>query len=183
MGVIDNQINWRRVWPGPGFDVSTWTVAKRMELPDWCFGNRVVSGVKLYIANGPDVDWFISAVNLPASVCFWDLYWFQKNIENPSSYIRLGLRATVPTSVEEMNTAVPILPFFGSTTMTPPKIYFVDAKFEVFHFITRMGMETGELKVVVEANCASGILSGTLGVVYSELPKAIPAFFNPEYVG
>ncbi|MBA7717003.1 hypothetical protein ES703_126090 [subsurface metagenome] len=153
MSVIDNQLNWRRVWPGPGVDVSSWSIEKRMALPDPC--------------------------------CIWQVGIFIRHSDHQSNYLRVGLLDDVPTSEADMNIAVELLPDFGSSSNAPERIYLFEGGPVYLELQVRMGLTTGEKKLVVEGHVYvdGAALLGMIHVVVSELPTVIPRFFNPEIVG
>lgn len=180
MGVVDNQLNWRKVYPDTGVDVSGWSLAKRMALPDWCFGNREAIGCEVNCVNADQDYWAISEIVLPDPVCFWSLgFWFRQPAFARIRF-RFGLRATIPTSVAEMNGATEILPYIGAITTGPN--YLRIGSFDTFvtDLVLRKGMATGGLKLVMEVQSTSVNTRADLFVVYSELPTEIPAFSNPN---
>lgn len=185
MSVFDNQLNWRRVWPGPGVDVSSWTVAKRMALPDWCFGGRQVISARVAIFAADTFGWAISDVALPDPCCIWQVGIIIRQSDHRSNYLRMGLLDNVPTSEGDMDNAVEILPDFGSSSNTPERIYLFDGGPVYIEPQVRMGLATASKKLVVEGKVyADGTaLLGMIHVVVSELPTVIPVFFNPEIPG
>jgi len=151
-------------------DVSGWTVDQRMRLPDWCFGNREMIGCR---AACPEVEtyyWGISDIVLPDPVAIWSLGWVYKQNEKAVNRLRFGLRSTIPTSTAQMDTAVPILPYFGNTTFTPPMLVVTQTEGLLFQFNVRKGMATGGKKLVIELWSTIQWTEITFFMVVSGLP-------------
>lgn len=154
-------------------DVSGWTLAQRMRLPDWCFGDRSLVGLVID-ANGVGVtNWEIHPKALPANIAIWQASIIPLRSDSTNDYIRMGLRATVPTSEAEMDTAIPILPDFGYFVWTPPRVYLSDGAFIPWTFNMRTAFATAGLKLVLELHSALGRVSTIFSFVYSELPTSM----------
>ena len=180
MGVTDNELNWRRVFPGPTIDVSGWTLANKMKLPDWCFGNRKVVSRSIGHDTPGGLQWKIHTLALPANVCLWEVFCMPIVIDNKSSYIRAGFRTSIPVNEAQMDAAIPILPYYGNVAFTPPRIYFAAAQQFAWNFTARKGMTTGGGYLVLEAYCFATYFGVNFGFVFSELPTEVPAFLDPQ---
>ena len=153
-------------------DVSDWTIAQRMRLPDWCFGSR-----ETYIAHGgvasPDTyNWGISDNALPDPACIWEFVILLGASDYAYNKVRIGLSDTVPTSKEEMDATDNIFPDFGDKATTPPGINCGIIPGMFFWISLRRGLATGGKKLVMEAKRhASGtILIADIILVISTLP-------------
>lgn len=180
MSVTDNELTWRKVFAGPGIDVSGWSLDKRLRLPDWCFGNREVMSVSNTTTGVGNFSWKISGITLPTEICIWTLGILVRTNDSYISTVRIGFLDTLPTTIGEMDLAIPILPDFGSTTYTPPRIALADEGREVWQFNLRKGIDTGGLKMALELKCGGTEVALIVFLVYSELPTEIPAFLNPD---
>lgn len=154
-------------------DVSGWTVDQRMRFPDWAFGNRKVTSVSKTV-NGPNgIGWKISAVALPDPICIWELCITPVVADVYPGILRIGLADTLPTTEDQMNATIPLLPDFGDLSLTPPRIVLGTARYEVWRFPIRKGMATGGKKVVIELRCPQTKLNLLIHLVYSELPTSM----------
>lgn len=165
-----------------GVDVSGWTLAQRMELPDWCFGNRRIFSLTETVAVAAGLVWKKSPITLPANICLWSVGVLPRLLDSWNSYIRVGFAAAVPTSEAEMNAAIPLMPDFGNYLYTPPRIYMASSGTAVWQFNLRKGMATGGGSLVMETKAAAVILSVMFFVVYSELPTQVPAHLDPNTI-
>lgn len=163
-------------------DVSGWTLAQKMELPDWCFGSRKLMGVSQTRAVPGATDWVIHTTNLPLEICIWQVRIFWRHQDDWASFIRMGFRATVPVNTGQMDTAIPILPDFGNVVYTPPRIHCASGGHEVWAIDLRKGMNTGAHKMVMEMYVNTDKVSVIFTIVFSELPTEIPAHLDPNTV-
>lgn len=180
MGVTDNQLNWRRVQPWSPVDVSGWTLAQKMSLPDWCFGNREVIGIDKSATGSGDIQWEISSLALPANICIWHIGIFLNLAEKSPSYARIGLTAAKPTNVGEMDAAVEVLQYFGDVDYAPRRIYFSNDITEPWQFPLKKSLATEGKKLTLEVYCGTTKIAVTVYMVFSELPISVPAFLNPD---
>lgn len=180
MGVLDNQLNWRRVFPDTGKDVSGWALAKRMRLPDWCFGDREIIGIDKSATGSGDMTWEISSLALPANICIWHIGFFLNLAEKSPSYARIGLTAALPVNEGQMDAAVEVLQYFGDVDYAPRRIYFSNDITEPWQFPLRKSLATGGKKLTLEVYCGTTKIAVTVFMVYSELPIEVPAFSNPD---
>ena len=119
--------------------IKRWTIDEKMRLPDWCFGNRKIISLALTVSGAGTLGWKISGVSLPVQICIWTFGLYPVSIDNKYSWIRCGLRETVPTSSAEMDTSIPIMPNFGSISQTPPVMYLAPGANEILQFALRKG--------------------------------------------
>ncbi|MBA7679125.1 hypothetical protein ES703_87408 [subsurface metagenome] len=154
-------------------DVSSWTLAQRMRLPDWCFGNRDLLMLSLGVWTGGGFGWVIGAEALPQQICIWQMGVVIRRNESADNYFRLGMRATIPTTEAHMNDSTPLFPKWGNINYTPPRITLPAETDQVWFFNTRNGIDTGGLKFVGEIwgdDCAA---MAQVNIVYSELPTSM----------
>lgn len=157
-------------------DVTGWPLEQRMMLPDWCFGARSTDGVYLICPVSAVKYWGISNIVLPDPVCVWSVGWFVSVVATGELLIRVGFRATVPTSEAEMDEAVEILPGIG-VPMTGPSVIRVVTPHNLgtmIHF--RKGIATTGLKLVVQIQHTKVPGHVSFFMVYSALPTLIPAW-------
>lgn len=151
-------------------DISGWTVDQRMRFPDWCFGNRKVIGVS-GTATGVGVFYWVAAfIVMPDPVCLWAVNIFPRKVSSTNDYIRVGFRASKPTSEAQMDESIPIFPNFPHPAHQPPRIFMSESGLEVWRFDVRKGMVTGGFKLVMEVHSATVKTSILFSLVYSELP-------------
>lgn len=131
-------------------DVTGWTVDQRMRLPDWCFGNRSLIGLRLTTTTPGGYDWDIAALALPDPCCIWGLGLNITQSDQRSSFVRMGLATAVPTSSAEMDATTPLFPYFGNAVYTPPRVHFPTIGGPAYFIPVRKGMVTGGKKFVGE---------------------------------
>lgn len=180
MAVTDNELTWRKVFPGPGIDVSGLSLAERMALPDWCFGNRQLIGVYVSQTGPSNYIWGISDIALPDPCCIWQLQ--IDSMPNPGGRgtMRFGLANTVPTSDGEMDNADEIFPYFGQPNTGPNLINVYGLEYMAFIIDARKGMVTGGKKLVVQLFARDDTNRIDCRLLVSALPDEIPAFLNPD---
>lgn len=180
LATVDNQLNWRRVFPDAPTDVSGWDLANRMKLPDWCFGSkRVVSTYALAIG-APDTKWSISLTALPDPCCIWTMFVFWMPEPPAVGHVRIGLADVVPTSAAEMSAADEIFPDLGSFSAGPNYFPMHAQTYTLWQINVRKGMVTDGKYLVAEAYVVSGKVRVEAGLVVSELPTEVPAFLDPN---
>jgi len=163
-------------------DVSTWTLAQRMELPDWCFGNRILIGQFLFNPNPGTTQWAMRDLALPDPVCIWEFWYLIIETAGNFGTYRAGLADAVPVNVAQMDAATEIYPYFGIDHAGPNYIIRIteDATHVVIKF--KKGMVTGGKKLVIEVGSAAGTARGFFGLLVSGLPTKIPAHLDPNTV-
>jgi len=223
MGVLDNQLNWRKVYqntaadlhvtstpegvtsqpvinvdpdllrvtntpdgttvqpvsPDAPIDVTGWTLAQKMRLPDWCFGNRKIIGVFKDEGVVTTFDWNISEDALPDPACIWQVLFVSQPDLGGKGYMRVGLDTDVPTSVAEMNAATELFPSIGEAHAGPNIISFYGERPFYWSVDLRKGMVTGGKKLVIEVYCSVTKVRFDCELVVSGLPTEVPAFLNP----
>lgn len=163
-------------------DVSDRTVAQRMSLPDWCFGDREI--ISVYLTNN-DIGtrkWGISEIALPDPACIWEFAYTWMPNATGSGWVRAGLADTVPTTQAQMDATDPILPYFGSASEVPPVICPPSFQTQYVSFNCRKGMVTGGKKLVIEIRCGAADTKIVLWVMVSTLPIIIPAWLVHDKV-
>lgn len=163
-------------------DVSGWTLAKRMELPDWCFGNKWIIGCPVKTLLTGTNYWGISEVSLPDPVCIWTLGCWVRTEEFVSLTTRIGLRATIPTSDVEMDAAIEMFPLLGAPRVGPNLVRFGFLYSEAFFMKVRKGMNTDGLKLVVQVCSTVLNVYVQFSLLVSELPTRIPAHLDPNTI-
>lgn len=131
-------------------DVSGWTIAEKMRLPDYCFGNRLLVSCRISVWIADTFKWSISTVALPDPCCFWSWGVVVIRSDHISNHFRVGMRDTVPTSEAEMNTAVEIFYDFGLLTFHPSRLYVPTIAGSYYNMPIRQGFATGGKKLVLE---------------------------------
>lgn len=156
-------------------DVSGWTIAQKMRLPDWCFGSRDTYIAHAGVAEPNTYEWGISEKALPDPACIWEFVILLGSTDYAFNKIRIGLSDTVPTSPEEMDATYNLFPDFGDPAFTPPGINCGTIPGEFFWLSLRRGLATQGLKLVIEARRhASGtILIADVILVISGLPTSM----------
>lgn len=130
-------------------DITGWSIEQRMRLPDWCFGNRELTGA--YVSRNPTgLVWAIGTLVLPDPACIWTVYITSMPNAGMMSYVRVGLADTVPTSEAEMNAAVEILPHGWQARAGPNRISLLSGAYALLVYDVRRGMATGGKKLVIE---------------------------------
>jgi len=163
-------------------DVSDWTIAQRMKLPDWCFGSQRIVSASMTQVQVDTWTFGISDVVLPDPICIYRLLFFFKLSGLSAMTFRVGLRSTVPTTDAQMNSAAEIFPDMGRTTDGPNKMgltmeYSIPAVFEV-----RKGLATGGLKIVAGLYSNTIVYEAFFALVFSELPTIIPAWLVSDNI-
>lgn len=154
-------------------DVSTWTVDQRMRLPDWCFGNREIYGIHLIVDVAAGKGWGICPLALPDPMCVWSLGFFFMTQAATIVALRVGIRATVPTSTGEMDAATAIFPYFGKLTFTPPQFALRTEYSNALVVPCRKGMVTGELFFVAELYADVAATHCDVFMIVSGLPTSM----------
>lgn len=163
-------------------DISKWSIDERMRLPDWCFGNRNLV-MAANTANGAGtIRWDISETTLPEKICIWQVGILPRNLDSVNSYIRFGFLSTKPTSEAEMDLAKPVLPNFGYTAYTPPRVIMPASGTEIWQFFLRMGVSTGKKKLAIELKCGLTQFSAIVFMLYSELPTNISGWLANSFI-
>lgn len=179
MGVIDNELNWRKVFPNSPVDVSGWSIANRMRLPDYCFGNRQLIGAYLGNYGEGTYEYEISDIALPDPVCIWSLVIVSNPDDGGVGHIRIGLSSTVPTNEAGFDEVTDIIPYFGAPSTGPNRIIFSTPAFVLLDFPIRKGMVTGAKKLVISVYTSTGRMRLNAALIVSSLPVSVPAFLNP----
>lgn len=157
-------------------DVSGWTLAKRMKIPDQYFPNRqIVSAYKVGGVAGV-FGWAISGVALPDPACIWEVGFVLPQSDSANNYFRVALRGTVPTTEAEMNGAINVFPDLGDIAATPPKIYANSTGSPRWSIKLRKGFVTGGNKLVLEIYPVGNIIRVLAYMVVSGLPTNVPAW-------
>lgn len=154
-------------------DVSDWTVDQRMRLPDWCFGNRTVIGISILCPLLETGYYGISEIALPDPACIWQVGWWYKTDTISGVTLRIGLRATIPTSVPDMDDATEILPYMGSPHAGPNEIFMTIRESLPFFINLRKGMVTGGKKLVVRSYSDAAQAHANVCLIVSELPTSM----------
>lgn len=163
-------------------NVSGWTLAEKMALPDWCFGNRQLLGCQIHAVLLGTFYYAIINVVLPAEICIWEFhFWVRTNADMEGTF-RLGLRATVPTNEAEMDTATEIFPYIGQAWAGPNKIRLAFRHSTPFVLPIRKGLATGGLKFVVRFFSTVNDVYGDFVFAVSGLPTEIPAHLDPNTI-
>lgn len=129
-------------------DVTGWTIEQLSKLPEWCYGNRAVIGISMLCPLAATRYYGISEIALPDPCCIWQFGWWYKTNVIAGSTIRLGLRATVPTSGAEMDDATELFPYMGYPHAGPNEIFMTTRESIPFVINTKIAMVTGGLKLV-----------------------------------
>lgn len=163
-------------------DVSTWTLAQRMALPDACFGNRVLVGLFHGNPNPGTFEWAIRAYPLPDPVCIWEFWYLIIETAGNFGTYRAALAENVPVNQAQMDAAMEIYPYFGIDAPGPN--YIIRKTEESTHVVMqfRKGMVTGGRNLVIEVGCNAGTARGFFGLLVSELPTQIPAHQDPNTI-
>lgn len=159
-------------------DISGWSLADRMRAPDWCFYNREAIGCEVNCVLADTDYWAISEIYLPDPVCFWSLaFWFRSPAFARVRF-RFGLRSTVPVNAAQMNDATEILPYVGAPTAGPNFLRVGQYDSVFYQLMLRKGMVTGAKKLVFEVQSTSVNTRADLVMIFSALPKNIPAHLD-----
>lgn len=156
-------------------DISGWSDARVMQLPDHVFGERKVTGCWIATA-GSSVYWDISAVSLPAKIVMWQLHIWTSRQEYLQNRLRLAFGATVPTSEAEMDALTPVLEDYGDTDYTPPRIEINIEEIPVDLRLRQLADTDGKKLVMEVANPNDSYIGVRVGLVYSAVPSEIPAW-------
>lgn len=157
-------------------DISGWTLAQRMKLPDWCFGNRQVISAYEYSSAAGTYVWQISEHALPDPCCIWEADFADLPSGGGTGSLRVALSDVVPASTAEMDACQEIFPGLGIPWAGPNRIQFFSTLSDRRHYMTRQGMVTGGKKLVIEVRCVLATVSMECILVVSELPTRIPGW-------
>lgn len=163
-------------------DVSGWTLAQRMALPDAYFGNRVLIGQFHGNPNVGTFEWAMRNYALPDPVCIWEFWYLIIETAGNFGTYRAGLANALPVNQAQMDAALEIYPYFGIDAPGPN--YIIRATNECTHVVIafRKGMVTGGRNLVIEVGCNAGTARGFFGLLVSALPTEIPAHLDPNTV-
>jgi len=159
-------------------DVSFWTIASRMKLPDHCFGQRLLHGMRIYNTTPDTFQWLIASRALPDPVCIWSLGLVGGGSDYAGNWVRVGLADTVPTSSAEMDATVNFLPEFGTSAFAPPRISVPTDSGINYNVAIRKGIVTGGKKLVIEGNLSSygTTLVVSVFIIAAALPTKVPGW-------
>lgn len=164
-------------------DISRWTIDERMQLPDYCFGQRFLSGVQISCTVPSGFVWRIADKVWPDPACIWSVNIICRESDHQWNWVRFGLADTVPTSSGEMDAAQNILPEFGNNAYAPPAFSMFGDTGYVVSVPVRKGIITGGKRLVVEAflNEAGTKVGGWVGLNVSALPKNISGYLANQF--
>lgn len=163
-------------------DITGWTIAQRLRLPDYMFGQRYMTGVHLS-SNVVGYKWSIGILPFPDPACVWTIVIVSMPDAGAKGYIRLGLRSTVPTSQAEMNTASEICPYAWWISGGPNIFELQSGQYALIQYKIRKGLATGGKKLVAEMCNSNAIrMRVHLDLIVSGLPSAIDGFLAHSVV-
>ena len=154
-------------------DISRWPLDKRMELPDWCFGQKWWIGDTVMTQAAADKYFFMSDAP-PDIFVVWDVLIISDLIEQPKPMgITLCLCNEAPVA-GNISVLTRLLRQLGTS-----------AELHQIHTCTANPMHLGPMKTIVEANnqgiggviTVSGVAGAvfhTIGVLVSSIPKEVP---------
>lgn len=163
-------------------DVSGWTVAQKMRLPDWCFGNRQLIGVYVNMPLLGTYYYGISAIALPDPVCIWTFGFYIYTYDYTRFRFRAGLRNTIPTNEAGMDAATEILPYFGQPIAGPNYIRLGTKDSRPYIIPLRKGMVTGGKKLVVSAYTGTDASMIDVFMVVSSMPTRMAGWLAHDKV-
>jgi len=163
-------------------DVSGWTIAQRMELPDWCFPTRYLIGCYGWNNVAASINWEISNVTLPDPACIWDFGYVALVDDVSSCDFRVGLNDVVPTTVPEMNDVQDFVPNYGYNQAGPNAVRIMPGSKQAVNFHLRLGLVTGGKYLVIENHNLAGTSRFQVYVLVSGLPTQLPAHMDPNTV-
>lgn len=163
-------------------DVSGWTLAQRMELPDWCFPNRRILGV--YKANvvPTTFTWEISDTDFPDPCCIWEVAIFTQMTAGASGLLRFGMAHNVPVNVVQMDAAEEIFPDCFKPHVGPNELPMRGATYTLWRMYVRQGIVTSGKNLVIQIYCAAGECRCDVTFLVSGLPTRIPAHLDPNTI-
>ena len=154
-------------------DVSGWTVAQRMRLPDWCFPTRELIGCYGYNNAVGTYNWGISTGALPDPACIWVFGYVSLMDPTSEGEFRVGLNNVVPTSRAEMDAVQDFLPYYGYELAGPNSVRLVVGSKQAVNFPLRLGLVTGGKKLVIENYNIAGTSRFQIYVLVSGLPTSM----------
>lgn len=163
-------------------DVTGWTFAQRMELPDWCFGTRQLIGTRVKNQVGGTYVYGISEIVFPDPICIWQVEIVLQTNNVAGSTVRIGLADLIPVNEAQMDAADEILPYFGIARAGPNQIVVYTLAGIHYSFNMRKAMVTDGKKLVISVYCAAGSVWVDVGLIVSPLPTRIPAHLDPRTV-
>ena len=151
-------------------DVSGWTIDQRMRFPDYCFGQQQAIGLQVYCPNALIYYFGISEIALPDPACIWQFSsWFKISAAANNTF-RIGLAATVPTTIAEMDLALEIFPYIGGAYAGPNKLRVTQRYSTPWVMNIRKGLVTNGLKIVVALYSTVADTTGDFVLIVSGLP-------------
>lgn len=162
-------------------NISRWTIDEKMQLPDFCFGQRKIVATGIGVTVPKTMAWNITSVPFPDSICIWEFGILPTQLDSFYSYCRVGLTETKPTSEAEMDAAIPILPDWTPQGYSPPRIYVPATGTQQWVFKMRKGMKTKARKMAIELYANVGNFALVFYVIYSKLPTNISGFLAHSF--
>lgn len=161
-------------------DVSGWTLAERMALPDWCFGMPKVYG--FFIFNNADgiSNFWIDNEDLPDPACIWSLQLISMPDALATGWLRLGMCDIVPANTAQMDACDEIFPKLGRAAAGPNDMIFYGGVFTEMKVMVRKGIVTGSKNLVGELRCTNDMMRFQVVMLVSELPDQINSRYNPK---
>lgn len=157
-------------------NVTGWTIASRMKLPDYLFGNRTMIGVYKLNAGAGTSNWAISDIALPDPCCIWEFSYLSMFETTNNGWFRVGLANAVPNNIPEMDAATPLLPQYGTDVGGPRLVSLSSKVYSYVKMNLRIGMATGGKKLVIENRCNVAPTKIIIAVLVSSLPTKVPGW-------
>lgn len=153
--------------------IEHWTLNRKMQLPDHCFGRRFVVGLS-FIVLTEDIYYDICEIPLPDLAVIWELSIWVPNSISGDSILRLALGDKLPGTQAEFEALEPVFQSIGSPTVGPRRIWMQDIGDYALRTL-RMPIEPQGRRLVGELE-AGGAAEGQVlvNMVVSGIPREIP---------
>lgn len=155
-------------------NISNWSMAKIMMLPDWLFGPRFLVSVYVY-AGGGGVNWGMSSIAFPERAVIWACDSWPHRAQYQAEGIRLAFGDVVPTSNAQMMLLEPVFSGFGIDGQDPRVIPTYGVMSITLRNL-RTPVKAAGRKLVMEVDAVAGLEIGlqmvlTVSGVPSEVPE------------
>lgn len=154
-------------------DISKWPMDQIMQLPDHCFGRRVVYTAGFRSENAGTV-YDMCRLAFPERVVIWSI---QYKVVSPGldgwMYIGTALSDVLPTTTAEFDALEPLLPYFGILDGLRWIVPFWVSENYVLDSLRNVCESKGR-KLIVRAETYPTVLSLVVSVTASSIPREVP---------
>jgi len=157
-------------------NISTWSDARIMQLPDHLFGQRWLVSV-MRTPNNPVDRWDISEIPLPDAFVMWEFAYGSSAVFGAEIGFRFAYGDQIPVNAAAFSEFEPVMPGLGVTGQEPRTITHEDGPHDI-RIPMRKLVRPGGRRLIMEVPFAGGGDMRCWGrMVISSLPREVPDWF------